>query len=370
MATTNVLDRGRQRLEAARAVLERGVAERAFPGAAWGVLYGGEVVETGALGRFTYEEKAPVVEEGTVFDLASVTKVMATTAVAMALADRGVLDPGAPVGDILPGFVVGMAHGSGKEHVTLGMLLEHTSGLPGYVELFRKCTTAEAALREAMALPLEAKPGERTEYSDIGFLLLGKALEVLGGEKLERLWAREVREPLGLEKARFCPAGWMRERIPPTENDTWFRGRVIQGEVQDENAYVMGGVAGHAGLFADVRDMLRFAACVLAGGKAADGRRVFSAETVKRFTTRQPSGRALGWDVPKETGSAAGKYFGPGSVGHLGYAGTSLWMDPEQGLAVALLTNRTWPDRKNEAIKALRPAFHDAVVEGLKNGDR
>ncbi|MGB6134827.1 MAG: serine hydrolase domain-containing protein [Acidobacteriaceae bacterium] len=368
MATAQVHETHRTgggRLHAARAVLERGIEQQAFPGAAWGVLHRGEVVALDAVGRFTYEETAPAVEPETVFDLASVTKVMATTSAAMVLVDQGRLDLDMRLGDILPGFVVGMEPHSGKERVTLRMLLEHTSGLPAYVELFRTCATPDALLRAALALPLEAKPGERAEYSDIGFILLGKALEVLSGEKLDRLWMREVREPLGLETARFCPPRWLREGIAPTENDTWFRGRLIQGEVQDENAYVLGGVAGHAGLFANTRDLLRLAACLLAGGKTADGRQVFRPETVELFTKRQESGRALGWDVPKQAGSAAGKYFGSRSVGHLGYAGTSLWIDPEQELAVALLTNRTWPDRSSQAIKAVRPAFHDAVVEEL-----
>jgi len=368
MATAQVHETHRTgggRLHAARAVLERGIEQQAFPGAAWGVLHRGEVVAQDAVGRFTYDESSPAVEPGTVFDLASVTKVLATTSAAMVLVDQGRLDLDMRLGDILPGFVVGMEPHSGKERVTLRMLLEHTSGLPAYVELFRTCATPDALLRAALALPLEAKPGERAEYSDIGFILLGKALEVLSGEKLDRLWMREVREPLGLETARFCPPRWLREGIAPTENDTWFRGRLIQGEVQDENAYVLGGVAGHAGLFANTGDLLRLAACLLAGGKMADGRQVFRPETVELFTKRQESGRALGWDVPKQAGSAAGKHFGPRSIGHLGYAGTSLWIDPERELAVALLTNRTWPDRSSQAIKAVRPTFHDAVVEEL-----
>jgi serine-type D-Ala-D-Ala carboxypeptidase len=367
MATVELPQTGQRggRLEAARAVVERGIAERAFPGAAWGVLRRGEAVALEAAGRFTYDEDASAVLPETVFDLASVTKAAATTAAAMLLVDRGRLDLNARVGDILPGFVVGMDPGCGKERVTLRMLLAHTSGLPGYVHLFRSCATEETLLRAVLALKPEARPGERTEYSDPGFILLGKALEVLSGETLDRFCAREIFAPLGMKSARFCPPASARQAIPPTEHDTWFRKRVIQGEVQDENAYVMGRIAGHAGLFANVPDLLRFAACILAQGKTADARQLFQPETVARFATRQGEGRALGWDVPTPGGSS-GQYFSQRSIGHLGFAGTSLWIDPEQDLAVVLLTNRTWPDRANQAIKQIRPLFHDAVVEGLR----
>ncbi len=368
MATAQVHETQRTgggRLEAARAVLERGIEEHAFPCAAWGVLHRGEVVALDAVGRFTYEETSPAVEPETVFDLASVTKVLATTSAAMLLVDRGRLEMDARLGDILPGFVVGMEHGSGKERVTLRMLLAHSSGLPGYVPLFRDNATPQALLRAALELPLEARPGTRTEYSDPGFLLLGKAIEVLSGEALDRFCAREIFAPLGMETAWFCPQPGERSAIPPTEEDREFRRRVIQGEVQDENAWAMHGVAGHAGVFANVRDVLRFAECVLNRGRTASGEQLFRPETVELFTTRQEGGRALGWDVP--TGeSSSGKYFGPRSIGHLGYAGTSIWIDPEQDLAVALLTNRTWPDRSSQGIKAVRPAFHDAVVEGVR----
>ena len=367
MATVQIPETGRGQ-EAARAVVERAIAERAFPGAVWGVLHHGEGVALEAAGRFTYDEDAPAVRPETVFDLASLTKVLATTAAAMLLADRGKLDLDARLGDILPGFVVGMEPGSGKLRVTLRMLLAHISGLPGYAPLFQTCPTPEALLRAALALRLEARPGERTEYSDIGFILLGKVIEVLSGEPLDRFCAREIFAPLRMDSTRFRPPIFVRSQILPTENDTGFRGRVIQGEVQDENAYAMGGVSGHAGLFANVRDLLRFAACILARGRTAEGRQLFSPETVERFATRpeggRGEGRALGWDVPTPGGSS-GRHFGPRSIGHLGFSGTSLWIDPDQNLAVVLLTNRTWPDRANQAIKQVRPLFHDAVVEGL-----
>ena len=291
---------GRKRFSAAREVLERAVADRAFPGAAWGVLLDGEVVALDAVGRFTFDVDAPEVTPGTVFDLASLTKVMATTSMAMLLYDkgrghknraqeelRGVLDLEARLGDILPGFVIGMEHGSHKERVTLRMLLAHSSGLPGYGRLFEQHHTPEGMLRAALHVPLEAEPGTRAEYSDIGFILLGKALEVLSGDLAGRYFTREIAAPLGLETARYCPPADRRPHIPPTEEDKVYRGRVIQGEVQDENCYALGGVAGHAGLFSNTLDVLRFAGCILAEGRTPHGKQLFQPETVRIFATRQ-----------------------------------------------------------------------------------
>jgi serine-type D-Ala-D-Ala carboxypeptidase len=359
---------GRQRFAAAHAVLERAVPDRAFPGAAYGILLNGEVVALDAVGRFTYDSASPAVTPSTVFDLASLTKVMVTTAIAMILYDRRIFKLDARLGDILPGFVIGMAHGSGKDRVTLRSLLAHSSGLPGYARLFEQHHSPEAVLRAVLRLPLDASPNARAEYSDIGFILLGKALEIHSGDLISRFFHREIAVPLGLETARFCPPPDWRSQIPPTEDDKTFRHRVIQGEVQDENCSALGGVAGHAGLFANALDVLRFAACILAEGRALDGKQIFQPETVKLFGTREtePTGtsRALGWDTPSNP-SSSGKFFSAGSIGHLGYAGTSLWIDPARKLAVVLLTNRTWPDRSSDAIREVRPAFHDAITEGL-----
>jgi len=374
----------RERFCAAREVLERAVEDHAFPGAAYGVLLDGDVIALDAVGRFTYDTGVPEVTPGTVYDLASVTKVMATTAMAMLLydrgrsrggdrgrangGDRGILDLDARLGDILPGFVIGMEPGSHKERVTLRMLLAHSSGLPGYGRLFEDHHSPEALLRAALRIPLEAAPGMRTEYSDVGFILLGKALEVLSGDLAGRFFWREIATPLDLQSARFCPPQDWREHIPPTEDDRVYRRRVIQGEVQDENCHTLGGVAGHAGLFSNALDVLRFAACILTEGRTHTGHQLFQPETVRLFAARQsePQGtsRALGWDTPSEP-SSSGNYFNKRSIGHLGYAGTSLWIDPERKLAAVLLTNRTWPDRASKEIQAVRPAFHDAIVSAL-----
>jgi CubicO group peptidase (beta-lactamase class C family) len=353
------------RFAAATRVLEEAIAARAFPGCAFGVLTEGEAALLGARGRFSYEEAAPAVTPETVWDVASLTKVVATTAAAMLLHQREQLDLETPLGELLPDFAANRAADDRARRVTLRHLLAHNSGLPGYVQFFRTAATAEALLQACMTLPLEAEPGTRAEYSDPGFILLGKALEALTGEALQAWVRREIFLPLGMTATGFNPPTELGRFIPPTEEDTTFRHRVIQGEVQDENACLLGGAAGHAGLFSHVPDLLRFAREILLAhsGKGC----LFNADTVERFARRQGplgSSRALGWDTPSEP-SSSGRYFSPASIGHLGFSGCSLWMDLEAGIAVALLTNRTWPDRANQLIRQVRPAFHDAIRQSL-----
>jgi serine-type D-Ala-D-Ala carboxypeptidase len=350
---------------AATQVLSDAIAAHAFPGCAFGVLAGGAVVAQESLGRFAYEGNAPAVTAETVFDVASLTKVVATTATAMLLRQRGLLDLETPLGELLPGFVVGRPAVEHARQVRLHHLLAHSSGLPGYVEFFRTAGTPAALFRACLELPLEAEPGARAEYSDPGFILLGKALEVLTGEYLAPWVQREVFAPLRMAATGFCPASSVRAAIPPTEEDTTLRFRRIQGEVQDENAWLLKGAAGHAGLFSNVPDLLRFAGEVL-NAVSSRGGCAFETATVEEFATRQgPEGssRALGWDTPSGN-SSSGRHFSKRSIGHLGYSGCSLWIDLEAGIAVALLTNRTWPNRSADSarlIKEVRPAFHDAV---------
>jgi CubicO group peptidase (beta-lactamase class C family) len=251
--------------------------------------------------------------------------------------------------------------------VTLRHLLAHNSGLPGYVEFFRAAATPEALLRACLELPLKAEPGAQAEYSDPGFILLGKALEALTGEALAHWVRREVFEPMGLTATSFCPPAEARRFIPPTEEDTTFRHRVIQGEVQDENSWLLGGVAGHAGLFSNVPDLLLFAREILVATSNSGDARLFDKATVELFAQRQcPEGssRALGWDTPSGH-SSSGRHFSPHSIGHLGFSGCSLWIDLGAGIAIALLTNRTWPGRQSQLIRQVRPAFHDAIREAL-----
>ena len=346
----------------AYSVLSEAIAARAFPGCAFGVLSRGTVVLQDALGASTYEDDSFAVSPDTIYDIASVSKVVATTAAAMLLVQRAELDLDTPLGELLPGFVVGRTSGERARHVTLRHLLAHNSGLPGYVEFFRTASTPDALLRACLQLPLESEPGTRYEYSDPAFILLGKALEVLTNESLGAFVQREICAPLQLDTTRYNPRREMGAAIPPTEEDSTFRHRRIQGEVQDENAWVMNGVAGHAGLFSNVPDLMRFAGAILQSESD-----LFAAETIKEFAQLQGppgSSRALGWDKPSAS-SSAGRHFSRHSIGHLGYSGCSLWIDLEAEVAVTLLTNRTWPDRASQLIRELRPAFHDAIRESL-----
>jgi len=361
----------RTRFDAVYRVLDDAIAAHAFPGCAFGVLAlsstGSEIVFQDALGCFTYDEGAPLVTPETVYDVASLTKVAATTAAAMLLWQRGQLDLETPLVDLLPGFVVGRAPGDLARQVKLSHLLAHNSGLPGYVEFFRTAATPAALFRACLELPLEAEPGSRAAYSDPGFILLGKALEVLTREYLAPWVGHEIFEPLGLSATGFCPPPTVRPAIPPTEEDTTLRHRLIQGEVQDENAWLLKGAAGHAGLFSNVPDLLRFAAEILRAGSNTGKPGLFDPATVERFAQRQgPEGssRALGWDTPSAN-SSSGRHFSPRSIGHLGFSGCSLWIDRDAGIAVTLLTNRTWRDRQSHLIREVRPAFHDAVREAL-----
>jgi CubicO group peptidase (beta-lactamase class C family) len=341
-------------------LVQKAVAERAFPAASLAITHQGNLVALKAFGHFTYQQNSPETTTATVFDLASVTKVVATTTMAMILYERGLLDLDLPA-------VAAVAEFAGddprRDAITLRLLLAHSSGLPAYEKLFLRAKSRDELLSAAFRTPLTADPGAKAEYSDIGFIILGVALERIAEQTLDRFCQHEIFGPLAMTHTAFTPPSAWQASIPPTANDQSFRHRIIQGEVQDENASTLGGVAGHAGVFASAEDLAIFAHAMLSGGRPILGQ-----ETLARFARRQSSppgtSRALGWDTPSSP-SQSGKYFSTNSFGHLGYTGTSLWIDPERQLSITLLTNRTWPDCRNQAIKQLRPKFHDAVIESL-----
>lgn len=300
------------------------------------------------------------------YDLASLTKVVVTTAICMLLYEREKFQLDQKIAELLPEFAGSDAR---RSRVTLRMLLAHSSGLPAYVKLFSTAKSRAELQDQVLKVPLTSYPGSHAEYSDIGFILLGTALERITGEPLDKFFDREILGPIFdpaepfLMGFKFARKPWA-TFIPPTEDDRTFRRRVVRCEVNDENAWVMGGVAGHAGCFGEAGAVATFAQCMLNVGAP-----LFRAHTVELFTQREisPAGtsRALGWDTPSPP-SQSGKYFSARSYGHLGYTGTSLWNDPERQLSVTLLTNRTWPDRTSQAIKQIRPAFHDAVIEAME----
>jgi CubicO group peptidase (beta-lactamase class C family) len=343
-------------------LLERARAARDFPGGVLAIAHEGRLARLRPFGRLTYDDDAPAVEVDTLYDLSSLTKVVATTTVAMALVDEGRLDLARPVPELVPEF-----RGEGKEDVRIEHLLSHSAGLPATAPLYRDRRGREACVEAVATMPLVYPPATRSLYSDLGFILLGEVLERTSGQPLDAMARERVQDPLGMADTLFRPGPELLPRIAPTERDPW-RGRLLRGEVHDPNAFAMGGVAAHAGLFGTAPDLSRFAQMMLDGGSRA-GRRVVSAAQVARFTRRADvpgSSRALGWDTP--TGrSSAGRLLSPRAFGHVGFTGTSLWIDPDRRLFFLLLTNRVHPTAHRK-IDDVRRRLADGVVEALAAG--
>ncbi len=342
-------------------VLEDFVEQGAFPGGVVAVGHRGALVHLHPFGRFSYDEDAPAVEADTIYDLASLTKVVATTTMAMIMVDEGRLDIDKKVQDYLPLF-----QGPGKETVTVRHLLTHRSGIDWWAPLYEENRGPEDYLEKIQAMDLVYEPGTDYKYSDLGIILLGEILSRVSGQSLEEFVTERVFEPLGMTDTLYRPAEDRLPRIAPTEFDDW-RGRLIRGEVHDENAFALGGVAPHAGLFSTAGDLARFCQMLVNGG-VFEHHRIVSRETVALFTSRageDDSMRALGWDTKSPEKSSAGSFFSPISFGHTGFTGTSIWVDPERDLFVILLTNRVHPTRENPLIRKARPAVADAVVEAL-----
>ena len=355
-----------------RRVLDRAIADSAFPGAIAVVGTRDRVVAEYAAGHIDYAPGSPLPTDRTVWDLASLTKVVGMTSAVMQLVGAGRLSLDAPVQRYLPKWT-----GTNKELVTVRHLLTHSSGLPAFKQYYKEIDNPGAASRDTMlhlmySTPLDTVPGTRMVYSDIGAILLGEIVEAVSGERIDRYLARHLFTPLGMRDTRYLPVGSTDPRVKriaaraaPTEVDPW-RGRHLKGEVHDENAYAMGGVSGHAGIFSTARDLARFARALLGGGRLG-ATRVFDARTLERFTTRADSAfssRALGWDTP--TGSnSAGHLMSPMAFGHTGYTGTSLWIDPANDVFVLLLSNRVNPTRQNQKIGDVRIALADAVMGAL-----
>ncbi len=311
-----------------------------------------------AFGRLTYLPDAPHAIDRTIFDLASLTKVIATTSLAMRTVDAGRLTLDAMVAEYLSGW-----RGQDREAVTIRDLLEHASGLTAYLPFFRDHHGREEFERAICTLPLEYSPRTRSIYSDLGFMLLGFILEDLNGRALAVQFEDMARD-IGADDLRFNPPREWRDRTAPTELDLW-RGRLLQGEVHDENAWVLGGAAGHTGLFGSAIAVGAFARAMLA---SLYGSPVLAdPSTVAAFMVRSDvpgSCRVLGWERASPPASC-GMRMSSSAIGHTGFTGTSLWIDPEQDLYVVLLTNRVHPVRDNNAIRTVRPRLHDALVDAM-----
>ncbi|HET8654447.1 MAG TPA: serine hydrolase [Longimicrobiaceae bacterium] len=340
-------------------VMRAGIAAGAAPGATLAVGRYGRLVYLKGFGTMYAGPGAPRVTPTTIYDLASLTKVVATTTAAMILEDEGKLQIDRPVAFYLPEF-----DDSSKAGITVRMLLTHRGGLEAFAPLYQTLRGREQYLQAINSRPLAYTPGTQTVYSDWDFVLMQLVIEHITGEPLDRFVQERVFGPLGMHDTLFRPPPSLIPRIAATEVDST-RGGLIRGEVHDPNAWALGGVSGHAGLFSTAPDLAIFAQMLLNGG-AYDGVRIVRPETVARWTAPQYPGssRALGWDTPSGK-SSSGQFFSPWSFGHTGFTGTSIWIDPTRGLFVVLLTNRVNYGESNEKHADLRRAVADAVQSAI-----
>ncbi|MCG6910288.1 MAG: beta-lactamase family protein [Deltaproteobacteria bacterium] len=346
-------------------LINNALENKVFPGGVLIASKRGDIVVGEAFGRTDYGSGKSV-RLDTVYDLASLTKPLATSLAVIHLIDRAELAPGRQVGELLPAF-----RETEKAAITVENLLAHRSGLPDYRPYFRELCGQTAVERDAelveklLAEPLVSPAGGNTVYSDPGFMLLRRMVEEAAGSKLDKLVEGEIYRAMGIGDLFFLRAESLRagHEFAPTEICPW-RKRLVCAEVHDENAFAVGGVDGHAGLFgtaAAVHTLLWDLACAYSGNASS---KVLSGGGVRAFLNFNPGGeRALGFDRPSREGSASGRYFSDNSVGHLGFTGTSFWMDLDRQIIIVLLTNRVHPTRENQKIKIFRPQIHDAVME-------
>jgi CubicO group peptidase (beta-lactamase class C family) len=357
----------RSELLLAEATVQREIERGGFPGAALAVGRWNRVVVEQGIGQQDWGLGSPPVDpDGTLYDLASLTKVVATTTAVMLLVEDGKMELDAPVVRYLPEWgcvdCTGRYAGAVRQGVTIRQLLTHTSGLPAWADLGG--LSPERARARAIRTPLERRPGESVVYSDIGFDVLFAAAERAALEPIPELLQRRVFGPLGMNSTTYTP-GPECSRCAPTAVRS--DGTLYRGSVHDPIAHALGGVAGNAGLFSTAHDLGRFAA-MLAQGGTLDGVQVLKLETIVKFTRRQPGAgtRALGWDTPRaDGGGAAGLRLSPASFGHTGFTGTSLWVDPDRGTWTVLLANRTCDPHAPNQIQAVRRHLHDWVASAV-----
>ena len=363
-------------------LLAAAVKSGAFPGCAAAVGSSSGSYWTGGFGTLALDGKTagklslPAAANpgpGTLYDLASLTKVVGTTSVVAALIQRKKLSLGDKVSKYLPGFApasLKKKERALKEKVTVEQLLLHTSGLPSWRPLFESCSSYKALLKIILATPLETAPGTSYRYSDLGFILLGEVAAKAGGKPLATLVKKLVFEPLGMRETLRNPAAALRKKIAPTELDEETK-KYIHGKVHDENARAGDGVTGHAGLFSTTADLELLCRELLLALKGKSKK--LNSGIIRNFTGRKDSpkgsSRALGWDTPSEK-SSAGDLAGKKSFGHTGFTGTSIWIDPERDLYMILLSNRVHPSRKNRKISEVRRAFADAVITAVRKSEK
>ena len=360
--------RSEAQLQPALDVIEAAVKDKAFPGATLAVGYKGKV-SVHAFGKLSYDAKSPSVNADTMYDIASLTKVVGTTTITEKLVEGDFpvpLDLDAKVERYLPEWTSSGAQLEWRHRVTVRHLLTHTSGLPAFKEYWRMSKGKQGTLDRIFAEPLEYEPGAKMIYSDLGIILLAEIIHRLTGKNLDELTREDIFSPLEMNHTMYLPPKKIWPTIAPTEIDNNLRHRLIQGEVHDENAFAIGGVSGHAGLFSTAPDLAAFCQMLLNGGVYAH-QRIVRRATIAQFTVPQELSnrtRTLGWVVPSE-GGFSGHFYGPHSFGHTGFTGTSIYIDPDRQLFVVLLTNRVNPTRENMKIAKVRPALHDAVMQAL-----
>ena len=359
--------RGEALLKPAFDVIEKAIGDRAFPGATLAVGYRGKL-SVHAFGKQKYEAKSHAITGDTIYDIASLTKVVVTTTLVEKLVEGGFPSPlnlDAPIERYLPEWPKG-PQPDWRHKVTVRNLMTHTSGLPPFKEYWRTSTSKQETLSRIFAEPLEYEPGTKVVYSDLGIILMAEIIQRLTGKPLDVLANENIFGPLGMKHSMYNPPKAIWPEIAPTEFDSQLRHRMLQGEVHDENAFAIGGVSGHAGVFSTAPDLAVFCQMLLNGGVYAH-QRILKRSTIAEFTAPESlarNTRTLGWVVPTE-GSSSGHYFSSHSYGHTGFTGTTIWIDPDRQLFVVLLTNRVHPTRENHKIAEVRPAVHDAVMNSL-----
>jgi len=346
-------------------VVNNGIKDKAYPGAVVLIWQNGSIIYENSFGKFTYDENSSDVNINTMFDLASLTKVIATTTATMLCLDRGLFNLDDKVVKYIPEFGK-----NNKENITIKNLLLHNSGLPAFIRFYERGLNNNEVLNEIYSSKLENIPGEKSIYSDLGFITLGKIIEKVTGKTLDKFCADEIFKPLAMNSTYFNVPDSLKKFCAPTEIDNYWRMKTIQGEVHDENSYILNGVAGHAGLFSTAEDISKLMAMLMNKGKI-NGKEFLKSSTIEMFIKRygSESTRALGWDTKSEKGSTAGNFFSSNSFGHLGFTGTSVWADPVRNLFVVFLTNRVYPTRENSGLTKVRPALHNAVIKDINQSD-
>lgn len=348
----------------AQIVIEKAITDSVFPGASVLILSNGEIVWDKQIGTLTYDKSSTSVTSQTIYDLASLTKVVATTGVIMKLVMQKKLSLDEPVKHFIPQFI-----GGDKSLVTIRHLMTHSAGLVPFDE-YSLGTTKDEILQNIIERPLIYEPGASYQYSDFGPILAAEICERVGGDSFDTLASRFIFTPLGMKSTFFNPDSSTLYRVAPTEVDNRYGRALVHGLVHDERSWQMGGVSGHAGLFSNTYDLAVYAQMMMDYGFFG-GQRYFNNSIIDEFTSKvkmpPDSDRAIGWDTPAENNSSAGDYFTKGSFGHTGFTGTSMWVDPNRRIAIIFLSNRVHPTRDRGGIVQVRKDFHNAVMEALLN---